>query len=537
MTIQDIKNSYVLKTNASLASVKWEFVIWSTYTFCSILYLLLATPIPTYSSTLIPKEHVAITSLAYQISSSFCAFGGMYAFLSCLTSKIPEKVLFSWILVYICAIDCCSHVLLDFGLSLVSLDFNGYPVLWSRWACWMATAPSIVLLLGELTKSEKEIRPVYDMVHGFLISGFFAAVTHSVLLAAVLSVVSSLFLLRSFLIINHICNNFTKTNGVANSDSVQVCKYLTFGSWIAFPITFFAIATHLISFGAGEMAYSIANVVSKVLVTIVVVHSTVEILVEERVEAVRELSLDLENRLEVVDAILQKFIPRHPILGIAEKKRFENVTLFYSDISNFEAITGNFAKMKNMQEIWKEYEIIGTKFNMISFKTFGDCFLGVFGIDGLDEKGHHASRAVEYSLEVLSMLKSFQQHQQSESMHLEIRFGIASGAVDAVNCSLDAIPNYYIVGESVGLAKLMQDNSKPMRIHISESTYELIKDFSFVVRRDVLPQDVCLGYRITRFFNNFFVPSLNLVYWREESNRLLCEWWAKGNAYAGRSHI
>lgn len=507
--IRDIKNSYVVKTNASLASVKWEFTIWSTYTFCSILYLSTATPATTYSSTLIPKEHVAITSFAYQISSSLCAFGGMYAFLSCLTSKIPEKVLFSWILVYICAIDCSSHVLLDFGLSLASMDLNGYPVLWSRWACWMATAPSIVLLLGELTKSEKEIRPVYEMVHGFLISGFFSAVTHSVFLSAIFYLVSFMFLLRSFVIINHICNNFTQTNGVANRESVQVCKYLTFGSWIAFPVIFFAIATHLISFGAGEMAYSIANVVSKVLVTILVVHSTVEILVEERVEAVRELSVDLENRLAVVDAILQKSIPHHPLLAIAEKKRFESVTLFYSDISNFEAINGNLAKMKSMQEIWKEYEIIGKKFNMISFKTFGDCFLGVFGIDGLeglDEKGHHASRAVEYSLEVLSALKSFQQHQQSESVHLEIRFGIASGAVDAVNCSLDAIPNYYIVGESVGLAKLMQDNSKPMRIHISESTYELIKNLSFVVRRDVLPLDVCLGYWNTLFLTILSYP-------------------------------
>jgi class 3 adenylate cyclase len=62
---------------------------------------------------------------------------------------------------------------------------------------------------------------------------------------------------------------------------------------------------------------------------------------------------------------------------------------------------------------------------------------------------------------------------------LQVRIGLNSGPITAGILG-DLNPHWCIVGDTVNTASRMETTSKPMKIHISEATYELIKDNGFI---------------------------------------------------------
>lgn len=106
---------------------------------------------------------------------------------------------------------------------------------------------------------------------------------------------------------------------------------------------------------------------------------------------------------------------------------------------------------------------------MYKVETIGDAYLGVIGCP--ERRSDHAERAVEFALDVMDMIKDFK---NETGIPIQSRIGMNSGKITAGVLG-EQNPHWCIVGDAVNTASRMESTSKPTHIHISESTYFLVR--------------------------------------------------------------
>ncbi|EDN68342.1 adenylate/guanylate cyclase [Beggiatoa sp. PS] len=107
----------------------------------------------------------------------------------------------------------------------------------------------------------------------------------------------------------------------------------------------------------------------------------------------------------------------------------------------------------------------------------------IFCVCGMPEENpHHAENIVKSSTEIIKYLR--QRNQQTE-IHWQIRIGIHTGKVVGGVVGVKKYI-YDVFGDSINTASRMESNSQPMKINISETTYQLVKDKFKVIERGPL---------------------------------------------------
>ena len=169
--------------------------------------------------------------------------------------------------------------------------------------------------------------------------------------------------------------------------------------------------------------------------------------------------------------------------GTTKPETFNNVTVFFSDIVGFTKLSANlepFLLINELNEIFTTFDNIIEKNHCERIKTIGDAYLAVCGMPNKDD--NHAENIVKSAIEIIHSLNHKNNHSK---IKWETRIGIHTGKVVGGVVGIKKYI-YDVFGDTINTTSRMESNSNPMKINISESTYQLVKNkFDFIEREPI----------------------------------------------------
>lgn len=158
--------------------------------------------------------------------------------------------------------------------------------------------------------------------------------------------------------------------------------------------------------------------------------------------------------------------------GKSSPESFKNVSVCFSDIVGFTKMSSVIEPselISELNEIFTAFDRIITKNGCERIKTIGDAYLCVCGMPIPNE--NHVFNIAKSALEILAYLRQ----RNSNSQHKwEIRLGIHSGAVVGGVVGVEKYI-YDVFGDTINTASRMEAHSEPMKINVSEVSYNLLK--------------------------------------------------------------
>lgn len=187
---------------------------------------------------------------------------------------------------------------------------------------------------------------------------------------------------------------------------------------------------------------------------------------------------DLQREKERVERLLLNIMPRSVYeemkdYGTVTPQLFPNASILMLDFvgSTDMAIARDpGALVTELNDIFTVFDRISDMFGCERIRTVGDAYMAVSGMP--DPTPDHAQNIARVALR---MLRYIERRNSAHPESWQCRIGINTGPVVG---SLVGVQKYVydIFGPGVNLAARMESLSEPMRITISESTYQLIKD-------------------------------------------------------------
>ena len=178
------------------------------------------------------------------------------------------------------------------------------------------------------------------------------------------------------------------------------------------------------------------------------------------------------------------------ISGKIEPESYDSVSIFFSDIVGFTAISHQSTprQVVNMLHIlYRTYDEILENYDCYKVETIGDAYMVASGLPNRNGEKHIEAIA-DFSLELNESLKSFEiphfGHKSAEKDRLlKIRIGLHTGSVVAGVVGT-AMPRYCLFGDTVNTASRMESNSLPQKIHCSDKYSEkLIKTDRYILEK------------------------------------------------------
>ena len=411
-------------------------------------------------------------------TASIFAFGALFAWLAQGTARTAEKLSLSRVLFWCDTIAMMTYLITGFRLTPALSSLSGTPVDVARFLEWVGTCPVLIMLIGEVTKQPKIAKQTMIFDYIMLCCGFMASITRDPY--------AYLFSWIAFgcfsLVVRGLYDMFTdaiegKTDCHLSPGALEQARFSTVVSWSLFPAVWLMVHLKFISFSTGELFYGLADIMAKVVLTLILVNATVEQAQTEKVDALSSIAEEMEKELGNTDKLLQRMMPPEVIEQLKSGKapgaeEYANVTVFFSDIANFTVLssqTSTKEMLETLNKLWIEYDAIAKRWGVYKVETIGDAYLGVTGCP--QPHADHASQAVNFAIDIIAMVQSFKTAMGSA---IQIRVGLNSGPITAGVLG-DLNPHWCIVGDTVNTASRMESTSKPMQIHISESTFNLVK--------------------------------------------------------------
>ncbi|MFD2915015.1 adenylate/guanylate cyclase domain-containing protein [Psychroserpens luteus] len=162
--------------------------------------------------------------------------------------------------------------------------------------------------------------------------------------------------------------------------------------------------------------------------------------------------------------------------GKVEAKRFDSVTVLFTDFKNFTTYSENLTPEKLVKSVdyyFSKFDTIIEKYKLEKIKTAGDSYMCAGGLPFPTKD--HAIKMTLAAFEIVQFVKDSKNLKDLDIAHFDIRVGINTGPVVAGVVGTKKFA-YDIWGDTVNVASRMESNSIPGKINIAENTYQLIKD-------------------------------------------------------------
>jgi class 3 adenylate cyclase len=170
--------------------------------------------------------------------------------------------------------------------------------------------------------------------------------------------------------------------------------------------------------------------------------------------------------------------------GKARARRFEQVSVLFTDFVNFTRISEQLAPEELVEELDKCFKafdyIIGQYPDIEKIKTIGDAYMCA---SGLSDRKTMPYTIVQAALDIQNYLLEYKELRIRQGKpFFEARIGIHTGHVVAGVVGSKKFV-YDIWGDTVNTAARVESNGEPGQVNISEETYKLVK-----YRFDCLPR-------------------------------------------------
>jgi adenylate cyclase len=157
--------------------------------------------------------------------------------------------------------------------------------------------------------------------------------------------------------------------------------------------------------------------------------------------------------------------------------RFDDVTVLFADIVGFTGLSATLAPervVELLNQVFTRFDELAARHAVEKIKTIGDAYMVVAGLP--EPRTDHADAAAHMALDLRAAIEELN---QANGHTLQIRIGLCSGPAVAGVIGIRKFA-YDLWGDTVNTAARMESHGMPGHIHVTESTYRLLRDrYSF----------------------------------------------------------
>jgi len=150
---------------------------------------------------------------------------------------------------------------------------------------------------------------------------------------------------------------------------------------------------------------------------------------------------------------------------------FTDVSVLFADLAGFTSLSTQVAPSEIvvlLNKIFSAFDNLAERYGLEKIKTIGDCYMAAAGLPV--SKPDHAEATAEMALDMLEVIED----PKYTTQPLNLRIGINSGPVVAGVIGKRKFI-YDLWGDTVNTANRMETHGLPNQIHVSDTTFELLK--------------------------------------------------------------
>jgi class 3 adenylate cyclase len=204
-----------------------------------------------------------------------------------------------------------------------------------------------------------------------------------------------------------------------------------------------------------------------------------ELFYQRRVIAEQRLALEREK--EKSDRLLLNVLPRSIAGRLREEhaalaESFDTATVLFADIVGFTKLAARVPAAElvaMLNDLFSRFDDLAERHGLEKIKTIGDAYMVVGGVP--ERCDDHAARVAAMGLDMLAAVEEFA---RAANVTLALRVGIHTGQVVAGVIGKKKFA-YDLWGDTVNTASRMESHGVEGKVHLTEATYERLRDDGF----------------------------------------------------------